>query len=186
MTCILQEIISVYPNLSPPSLINVQANRVCNALSLLQTIAAHPETKHLFVEGKLELHFYNSSEVSCCRFLARIATYVFPLLHTKDSSKQFEYLRLTSLGVIGTMVKADGQKVIKYLLTTEIVPVCLEIMERGTELSRTVSTFIMEKILSDKLGLDYVCEMEERCSHIVIILVSVFYLTSYPSYFLLI
>jgi hypothetical protein len=31
------------------------------------------------------------------------------------------------------------------LLTTEIIPLCLRIMETGSELSRTVATFIVQK-----------------------------------------
>jgi CCR4-NOT transcription complex subunit 9 len=44
-------------------------------------------------------------------------------------------LRLTSLGVIGALVKVDDREVISFLLQTEIIPLCLRIMERGTELS---------------------------------------------------
>lgn len=64
--------------------------------------------------------------------------YLYPFLNTGTKTKQFEYLRLTSLGVIGALVKSDDEKVIRFLLTTEIIPLCLRIMETGSELSRTV------------------------------------------------
>ncbi|KAF3499788.1 hypothetical protein F2Q69_00044968 [Brassica cretica] len=48
---LLQEIISVYPFLSPPTLTVAQSNRVCNALALCQCVAAHPETKMPFLRG---------------------------------------------------------------------------------------------------------------------------------------
>ena len=35
-------------------------------------------------------------------------------------------------------------------------------MERGTELSQTVATFIIQKILLDDLGLNYLCQTAER------------------------
>ena len=35
-------------------------------------------------------------------------------------------------------------------------------MKKGNDLSKTVSTFIVRKILMDNLGLDYVCTTEER------------------------
>lgn len=35
-------------------------------------------------------------------------------------------------------------------------------MEMGTELSRTVATFIVQKILTDELGLSYICATPER------------------------
>jgi CCR4-NOT transcription complex subunit 9 len=39
---------------------------------------------------------------------------------------------------------------------------CLRIMERGTELSKTVATFIVQKILLDDNGLYYICSTAER------------------------
>jgi hypothetical protein len=54
------------------------------------------------------------------------------------------------------------QSVISFLLQTEIIPLCLRTMEMGTELSRTVATFIVQKILTDELGLTYICATPER------------------------
>lgn len=68
-------------------------------------------------------------------------------MNTATQQKPFEYLRLTSLGVIGALVKADdSESVIKFLLTTEIIPLCLRIMETGNELSKTVNTVNYLKI----------------------------------------
>jgi CCR4-NOT transcription complex subunit 9 len=47
-------------------------------------------------------------------------------------------------------------------LSTEIIPLCLRIMERGSELSKTVATFIVQRILLDDNGLNYVCNTAER------------------------
>jgi CCR4-NOT transcription complex subunit 9 len=35
-------------------------------------------------------------------------------------------------------------------------------MERGSELSKTVATFIVQRILLDENGLDYICNTEDR------------------------
>jgi CCR4-NOT transcription complex subunit 9 len=51
MPALLQEIVSVYPMLSPPNLTAHVSNRVCNALALLQCVASHPETRQLFLNG---------------------------------------------------------------------------------------------------------------------------------------
>ena len=51
MPALLQEIVSVYPSLSPPNLTAHASNRVCNALALLQCVASHPETRQLFLNG---------------------------------------------------------------------------------------------------------------------------------------
>ena len=52
IACLLQEILAVYPCLSPPTLSAHASNRVCNALALLQCVASHPETRGLFLTGK--------------------------------------------------------------------------------------------------------------------------------------
>lgn len=64
---------------------------------------------------------------------------------------------------------------IQFLLSTEIIPLCLRIMENGTELSKTVATFILQKILLDETGLSYICQTYERFSHVAMILVSIFF-----------
>ena len=51
IAALLQEIIGIYPALSPPTLSPTASNRVCNALALLQCVASHPETRSLFLQG---------------------------------------------------------------------------------------------------------------------------------------
>lgn len=46
-----QEIVVIYPMLSPPTLTAQASNRVCNALALLQCVASHSETRGLFLQG---------------------------------------------------------------------------------------------------------------------------------------
>lgn len=153
IAALLQEIVSIYPTLNPPSLTAHQSNRVCNALALLQCVASHNETRAAFLAANIPL-------------------YLYPFLHTTSTSKTrpFEYLRLTSLGVIGALVKTDEPQVINFLLTTEIIPLCLKIMESGSELSKTVATFILQKILLDETGLNYICQTYDRFSHVAMIL----------------
>ncbi|CAN4097176.1 unnamed protein product [Withania somnifera] len=59
IAALLQEIVSIYPVLSPPNLTPAQSNRVCNALALLQCVASHPDTRMLFLNGKDSLFFFN-------------------------------------------------------------------------------------------------------------------------------
>eukprot|EP00291_Cryptomonas_curvata_P024017 CAMPEP_0172164030 /NCGR_PEP_ID=MMETSP1050-20130122/7613_1 /TAXON_ID=233186 /ORGANISM="Cryptomonas curvata, Strain CCAP979/52" /LENGTH=270 /DNA_ID=CAMNT_0012834311 /DNA_START=217 /DNA_END=1025 /DNA_ORIENTATION=+ len=140
---LLQEIVCIYPLLSPPQLTAHASNRVCNALALLQCVASHPETRTLFLKAHMPLFLY-------------------PFLNTISKTRPFEYLRLTSLGVVGALVKMDDSDVINFLLTTEIIPLCLRIMETGSELSKTVATFIVQKILLDDSGLQYICTTADR------------------------
>ena len=62
---------------------------------------------------------------------AHIPLFLYPFLNTVSKTRPFEYLRLTSLGVIGALVKVDDADVINFLLSTEIIPLCLRIMETG-------------------------------------------------------
>lgn len=91
IAALLQEIISIYPSLSPATLTANASNRACNALALLQCVASHTETRQLFLA-------------------AHIPLYLYPFLNTASRSRPFEYLRLTSLGVIGALVKVGGRK----------------------------------------------------------------------------
>ncbi|CAK0735728.1 CCR4-NOT transcription complex subunit 9 [Coccomyxa viridis] len=93
---------------------------------------------------------------------ANVPLFLYPFLNTTSKTRPFEYLRLTSLGVIGALVKIDDTEVINFLLSTEIIPLCLKTMEMGSELSKTVATFIVQKILIDQVGLNYVCHTAER------------------------
>ncbi|KAF3617254.1 putative cell differentiation protein RCD1 -like protein isoform 2, partial [Capsicum annuum] len=68
---------------------------------------------------------------------------------------------LTSLGVIGALVKADDTDVIRVLLPTQIIQRCLRAMQMGSELSKTVATFILQRCLLDNLGLSYICTTPE-------------------------
>ena len=49
-------------------------------------------------------------------------------------------------------VQVDDTEVINFLLSTEIIPLCLRTMEMGSELSKTVATFIVQKILLDSVS----------------------------------
>jgi len=143
ITALLQEIIEVYPLLVPPTLSVVASNKVCNVLALMQSVASHPSTRNEFLK-------------------AHIPLFLYPFLNTLSNSRPFEYLKLTSLGVIGALVKADDPQVIEFLIHTEIIPLCLRIMDRGSELSKTVATFIIQKILTDESGLNYLCATFDR------------------------
>ena len=51
---------------------------------------------------------------------------------------------------------------LSVFFSTEIIPLCLRTMENGSELSKTVATFIVQKILLDDVGLRYICATPER------------------------
>lgn len=55
-------------------------------------------------------------------------------------------------------------------------------MESGSELSKTVATFILQKILLDDSGLSYICQTYDRFSHVAIILVSFLFFVLFISF----
>lgn len=250
IAALLQEVVSIYPLLSPPALTAHASNRVCNALALLQCVASHPDTRALFLQGEknrggMRRHGRVSGSTfsdsvprvggrpPCPRVVqqgpraspcergawrawrgarvrvpreerpdahththtkklrhphprrapqprhplprvsgppspasrpstAHVPLFLYPFLNTVSKTRPFEYLRLTSLGVVGALVKVDDPDVIAFLLSTEVIPLCLRTMEMGSELSKTVATFIVQKILLDGVGLAYICATAER------------------------
>ncbi|KAM3230113.1 hypothetical protein ACQJBY_060736 [Aegilops geniculata] len=151
IAALLQEILSIYPALDPPTLSLGASNRACNVLALFQCIASHPKTRMLFLN-------------------ANIPIFMYPFMVTKTNTRPLEHLRLTSLGVIGALVKTDDPGVVEFLLRTEIIPTCLFCMENGHELSKTVATFIVRRIICDDLGLRYICTNAERLLAVVQVL----------------
>lgn len=124
--------------------------------------ALHRTTIQGLCSSMVRISWYQSIWHIAYTLTAHIPLFLYPFLNTTSKSRPFEYLRLTSLGVIGALVKNDSSEVINFLLTTEIIPLCLRIMETGSELSKTVAIFIVQKILLDDNGLNYICATYER------------------------
>ena len=144
MEVLKEEIQGIYPQLShPPAITPATSNRVCNCLALLQCLASDPQTRPSFLRAQFHL-------------------LVYPFLHAIGKEKPMEYLRLTSLGVIGALVKDSDRQSVCLLLESDIVRLCLKIMEGdSTDIAKTVSTFILQKLLRDDHGLNCICSSED-------------------------
>ncbi|KAE8685891.1 Detected protein of unknown function [Hibiscus syriacus] len=136
-------ITSAYSPLLSDSITEKAVTQVCNAIALLQPVASHPDTKMPFIR-------------------ATMPVYLYPFLNTMSSERNYECLRLTSLGVIGSLAKVDNPEVVEYLLSTQIFPSCLRCLEFGRTLSKTVATFIIYRILLNERGLKYCFIIVER------------------------
>ncbi|XP_020164283.1 uncharacterized protein [Aegilops tauschii subsp. strangulata] len=139
VAALVQEVLRIYPALSTPTLTSAASTRVCNVLALFQCIASRPETRSPFIEANIPL-------------------YLYPFLRTVDKAQPFEQLRLATLGVIGALVKDENTEATEYVLQCETIPLCLNIMEMGNEPSKTVSTFILLKVLLSEVGLKQCCD----------------------------
>ncbi|OMO89248.1 Rcd1 [Corchorus capsularis] len=144
MTLLLKEITSLYPALlSTHSISERDIARVSNAIVLLQSVASHPDTKMRFLK-------------------AHMPVYVYPFMNSTKSESSYERLRLSSLGVIQSLVKVDNAEVVEFLLFTQIFPSCLRCMEFGRTLSKTVATYIIYRILQNSEGLKYCFALGDR------------------------
>ena len=132
IAALLQEIVSIYPLLCPEKLTPGISNRCCNALALLQCVASHPDTRSLFLNcksrqayrhcdgdrGRNELRNFSFTLLILTffsffysfLFSAHLGLFLYPFLNTVCTLRQYEYLRLTSLGVIGALVKVSREE----------------------------------------------------------------------------
>ncbi|KAG5596772.1 hypothetical protein H5410_038004 [Solanum commersonii] len=102
---LIKEVISVYWKLSPPLISMKESTRACNALALLQVMAKNPETRKELIEAKIPCYFY-------------------PFLKSSGDDKPLEYLRLTSLGVLGALAKVATLIVMKILMQKKGTSYC--------------------------------------------------------------
>jgi hypothetical protein len=70
IAALLQEVVCLYPLLSYTKQIKVQANRTCNALALLQCVAAHNDTRVPFFQCTYwcDQEILNFRSISCPTF----------------------------------------------------------------------------------------------------------------------
>ena len=145
---LLQEIISTYQYLSSSKLSLERSNKICAVINLFDCIASQNKTRNEFLESQIPIFLY-------------------PFLNNTNKTKHYEYLKLTSLNVIGTLVKSNDPKIISFLINTQITPLLLKIMEKGSELSRTMACCIVYKVVQDDYGIKYICEKKERYNGII-------------------
>ena len=153
ISALLLEIVSVYPELAQPVLSAGHSNRVCNALLLLQCVASHPETRTKFIKSDMSKMLH-------------------PLIKSSCKQKPYVYLRVNAIGIIGALVKSEELEVMNHLLNTEVVPLCLEVMENREEFSKTGATFILQKMLFHRTGtgLHHICQRYDLFLHVVKVL----------------
>jgi len=143
MTILLQEIVSIYPFLLSPNITNQLLNRAGCAINLLQIIASHNDTRSLFLR-------------------THILYFLYPFLKTNNRNRSIEYLRKATLFLISSMVKNDNKDAIEFLISSEIIPLFLRILEVGTDAEKNFAIIIIYKILCCDSGLIYICQSINR------------------------
>ncbi|GJP54686.1 hypothetical protein CLOM_g13739 [Closterium sp. NIES-68] len=127
---LLQEIVSVYPKFAAGDISVRASKRIGNVLTLLQSIAHNPETRGEFVR-------------------ANIGSYILPLILSKEDAHNeiYENLRLMSLSVIAALCEGMEEIVSRWVLEAKVFGVCLHAAHLGSELSKVMSTTIIERAL---------------------------------------
>jgi len=76
-----------------------------NAVKRLLLLCCCCETPYFSVCCVCGKYIQLNRRMSGCFCVAHIPLFLYPFLHTVSKTRPFEYLRLTSLGVIGALVK---------------------------------------------------------------------------------
>ena len=143
MAVFLQEIINAYQYLTTPKFSNEKLNKAKYIISLIQEIALHPKTRKEFLDSQ-------------------ILVFLYPFLRCSSKIKSNDVFRVTSLGVIAALVKIDDSEIINFLIKTEIIPIIIRNLEKGTEIIRSTASFIIQRIIEDINGFKYMCDLRER------------------------
>ncbi|KAM0673354.1 Cell differentiation protein RCD1 [Gurleya vavrai] len=153
---LVQELIISYPAVTSEKLNEIECNNLCIVLNIFQVILKNKQIKEFFIE-------------------ANIIYYLYPFLNTAVKSKQYENLRIASLGAIATLLEINDVNTIRYIKNTEIVPLILRILDIGSEVSKIVALHVFIKIIDTFEGIEYVCQTFDRFIAISVILNSVLY-----------
>lgn len=146
VTILLQEITSAYGLLSSERLTQAAGARVCCAIRLLQVIADDSRTR----PGLLSAHIH---------------LWLYPFLHTTSHQRPFAFLRCSALGVIAGLVRSSEPHVVHELMMTGIVPVLLSVCETDATcptFTVRVAVFVLQCLVLDRKGLEFVCASPSR------------------------
>lgn len=88
--------------------------------------------------------------------------FILPFLNLDSSLKENEHLKLSTLGVLGVLVKSHNPEVINFFSNLEVISSIIKIIENGSEISKLVTICILQRILSEDKPLDSLCEYPEN------------------------
>ena len=154
MATLLQQITKIYQFITSSKLTTENSDKAKHIISLFQIIALNPITWKDFLESQ-------------------ILVFLYPFLSNTNKTKSYEIeiLRVTSLSVIAALVKQKKYSdVINFLIKTEIIPVIWRFLEKGTEIIRAVSCFIILRIIENSNELKYICDLRQRLFSIICVL----------------
>jgi CCR4-NOT transcription complex subunit 9 len=142
IAALLSEIIAAYPHIAsitslpPTTLTSISTSlmsRVCNAMTLFQSVAGSADVRSSFLKANIPL-------------------YLIPFLHTTNQSTECDHFKLAALGIVGTIAMSNSIEALRYLLNNDFLPICLRILKFGQEIHKILAAYIMQRILSIQEG----------------------------------
>ena len=149
MAILLQEIISTYKIISSDKLTQEKASKICNILLILTSMASHNEIRYKLIESKIPIFLY-------------------PFLKNTSMAKYTDYIKLLTLSLVGTLIKTEDPEIISFFINTQIIPILLNIIDKGPSLSKFTACILIHLIVKADEGLKYICEEKMRYSAIII------------------
>ncbi|XP_048636736.1 CCR4-NOT transcription complex subunit 9-like [Brassica napus] len=175
MTMMLQEIVKIYPHISTPVHSREgKPPRAYNILLLFQCIAHYPETRGYFLKAEMPHYLFplmdinlTDKPIECLRLGALgVLAHMLKAVHTVVSFSFTAYIFVTKrlniiLNISLVLQPIDGAAV-RFLMDNGALRYCTKAIEIGSTESKTVSVFILNKILSTNEGLQYCCVLADR------------------------
>jgi len=119
------------------------SNRICIILSFFHLICSNEETITPFVKSNFPF-------------------YILPFLNLDSALKENEHLKLSTLGVLGVLVKSKNPEVIQFFTHSEVMVSTLKIIDNGNEISKLVANCILQRILNEDKPLNCLCKNEKN------------------------
>ncbi|KAL7674836.1 hypothetical protein ACOME3_001111 [Neoechinorhynchus agilis] len=127
------------------------ANYACNLINIIQSFAMQSDIRDQLMESN-------------------IINFLLSLVQIPARLRSLEYLRIVTLGVLGTLAKSENTIIIRFLVRHNVIEACLKVMEIAPDISKILAAFVLQKIIADDYGLCFICHTFERFSQTAMIL----------------
>lgn len=128
------------------------SNRICIILSLFQLISTNKDTILPFMKSNFPF-------------------YILPFLNLDTSKIENEHLKLSTLGVLGVLMKSKIPEVIEFFISSELITSILKIIENGNDISKLVANCILQRIISEDELLNFICKNKEKLIKVIYFLI---------------
>ncbi|KAJ0967268.1 hypothetical protein J5N97_024185 [Dioscorea zingiberensis] len=138
MTILLQELVDFLWKIDDDTLGTRSIKRLANVLTIFQCVAANSETRQKFVDSS-------------------VPNFLIPLIQCTNKIELFDNIRAMALSVIGILCQGREPTVIKWAIESNMLDICTYVIDKGSELTKVIAMHILEAILQDSFGIQYIC-----------------------------